>query len=217
MTGAPFLDRDHAGRELGARFRRVPLADPVVLALPRGGVPVGAGVANALGAPLDVVVVRKLGVPFQPELAMGAVGEDGVLVFDDEVVRACAVSPEELGAVEERERAEVDRRARRYRGGAPRLALAGRSAVVVDDGMATGSTARAACAVTREHGARAVIVAAPVASGHAVSLVREVADDVVVLELPEPFFAVGQWYRGFDQTSDAEVVSYLEAARRPRP
>jgi len=213
----PFRDREEAGRLLADRLAELHPADPVVLALPRGGVPVAYPVAAALGAPLDVVVVRKLGVPFQHELAMGAVGEDGVRVLDDEVVEACRIRADELAEVEARERAEVERRAQRYRDGAPRVQLVGHTAVVVDDGMATGSTARAACRVARAHGAASVVMAAPVASGHAVRQLLAVADAVVVLEQPEPFFAVGQWYLRFDQTSDAEVVDLLARACQPRP
>lgn len=212
----PFRDRDDAGRRLGARLAALPLVDPVVLALPRGGVPVAEQVAAAIDAPLDVIVVRKLGVPFQPELAMGAVGEDSVRVLDDDVVRAAGVTDEELAHVESRERAEVDRRARRYRAGAPPILLQGRTAIVVDDGMATGATARAACLVARAHGAAQVVMAVPVASGHAVARLREVSDAVVVLEQPEPFFAVGLWYERFDQTADDDVVSILAEARRRR-
>jgi putative phosphoribosyl transferase len=208
-----FVDRDEAGRLLGEELRGTSLADPVVLALPRGGVPVGYQVAAALGAPLDVIVVRKLGAPFQRELAMGAIGEGGVRVLDDEVVRACGISEEEIGKVEGREREELDRRARRYRQDESRIGLAGRTAVVVDDGMATGSTARAACSVARAQGAATVIMAVPVASGHAVSRLRDVSDRVVVLEQPEPFYAVGQWYDRFDQTSDADVLALLGRAR----
>jgi putative phosphoribosyl transferase len=213
----PFYDRDQAGRQLGERLAELPLVGPVVLALPRGGVPVGFQVAIALGAPLDVIVVRKLGAPFQRELAMGAIGEGSVRVLDDEVIRACAISEEDIGAVEAREREELDRRARRYRGGAPRIPLGGRTAVVVDDGMATGSTARAACSVARAQGASIVVMAVPVASGHAIAQLSGVSDAVVVLEQPEPFFAVGQWYLRFDQTSDSAVVSLLDRARDPEP
>ncbi|MBV8464103.1 MAG: hypothetical protein JO368_12460 [Acidimicrobiales bacterium] len=208
-----FVNRDEAGRRLGHRLVRLGLHDPVVLALPRGGVPVGYRVAGALGAPFDVILVRKLGVPFQPELAMGAVGEEGVRVLEREVVAAAGVTEQELRRVETRERAELERRARRYREGRERLSLRGVPALVVDDGMATGSTARAACLVAKARGARRTVVAVPVASAHAVDRLGEVADEVVVLEVPEPFFAVGQWYLHFDQTSDDDVTALLAAAR----
>jgi putative phosphoribosyl transferase len=209
----PFVDRDQAGRQLGERLGGMALVHPVVLALPRGGVPVGYQVAAALGAPLDVIVVRKLGTPFQRELAMGAIGEGSVRVLDDDVLRACGLTEEEVDAAEARERKELERRARQYRQGAPRIGLSGRTTVVVDDGMATGSTARAACSVARAQGAGYVVMAVPVASGHAVDQLEGVSDAVVVLEQPEPFYAVGQWYHRFDQTSDAHVVALLAQAR----
>ena len=210
----PFIDRDQAGALLGDRLSQVPLSDPVVLALPRGGVPVGYRVAQAIDAPLDIIVVRKLGVPFQPELAMGAIGEDGVRVMDDGVVSATGVKGAEIRAVEDRERAELERQVARYRATCPRIPLPGRTAVVVDDGIATGSTARAACLVARAHGATRVIVAAPVASRQSVALLGEVADEVIALEEPEPFYAVGQWYLDFQQTSDERVLSLLGASPR---
>jgi putative phosphoribosyl transferase len=210
-----FIDRDQAGRLLGARLTLVPLGDPVVLALPRGGVPVGYWVARALHAPLDIIVVRKLGVPRQPELAMGAIGEDGVRVLDEEVVSATGVRRAEVRAVEVRERAELERHVAAYRATGLRIPLPGRTAVVVDDGMATGASARAACLVARAHGATAVVMAAPVASRQSVALIGQVADEVIVLEEPEPFYAVGQWYLDFQQTSDEQVLSLLGASRTP--
>jgi putative phosphoribosyl transferase len=209
----PFVDRDEAGHALGEWLGRMALADPVVVALPRGGVPVGYQVAAVLGAPLDVIVVRKLGAPFQRELAMGAIGEGSVRVLDDDVLLACGLTDDEVEAAEARERQELERRVHHYRQGAPRIGLSGRTAVVVDDGMATGSTARAACSVARAQGASYVVMAVPVASGHAVAQLEGVSDAVVVLERPEPFYAVGQWYHRFDQTSDADVVALLASAR----
>jgi putative phosphoribosyl transferase len=158
----PFVDRADAGRRLAARLRHLQGTDVVVLGLPRGGVPVAAEVARVLGAPFDVIIVRKLGVPSRPELAMGAVGEDGVLVVNERVVRAVPVGEVAFVGVERREREEVRRRARQFRGDRPRLPLAGRTALVVDDGIATGSTARAACRVARAHGAARLVLAAPV-------------------------------------------------------
>ncbi len=166
--------------------------------------------ALALGAPLDVIVVRKLGVPFQPELAMGAIGEDGVRVMDPETVSASGAGEDEVRAVQAREEAELERQVAQYRARFPRIPLPGRTAVVVDDGIATGSTARAACRVARAHGATRVIVAAPVASRQAVALLGQVADDVVALEQPDPFYAVGQWYLDFQQTSDREGAVALD-------
>ena len=205
-----FRDRVEAGRHLAEAVRQADLgANVVVLGLPRGGVPVAFEVAEVLGAPLDVVVVRKLGVPFQPELAMGAIGEGGVRVENPDVLRSAALTELDLEAVEQRERAELERRAHEYRGGRPRLRLRGRCAVIVDDGIATGSTARAACRVVRALGASRVVVAAPVASRLALAELASVADDVLCVDAPEPFYAVGEWYRDFSQTSDAEVVDLL--------
>jgi putative phosphoribosyl transferase len=182
---------------------------PVVLGLPRGGVPVAAPVAAALDAPLDVILVRKLGVPQQPELAMGAIGEDGVRVLNHEVLTAAAVGEDQLAAVEQAERAELEDRAVRFRQGRARVPLEGRTAIVVDDGIATGSTARAALRVARAHGAAEVVLAVPVAPPRACEAMRSEADEVICLEQPARFGAVGQFYRDFDQTTDAEVVALL--------
>jgi len=209
----PFRDRVDAGRALAARLLPLQGRDLVVLGLPRGGVPVAAEVARVLGAPLDVVVVRKLGVPYQPELAMGAVGEDGVTIVNDEVVRSTRVSAAELAEVERREKAEVERRSQRFRAGKPRIPLEGRTAVVVDDGIATGSTAQAACEVVRRLGAARVVLAVPVAPASSVLALRDVADDVVCVETPPHFHAVGQWYDDFSQTSDEEVLDLLARHR----
>lgn len=213
----PFGDRSDAGRQLAARL--APLADqhPVVLALPRGGVPVAFEVAQALGGPLDVIVVRKLGVPFQPELGMGAVGEDDTLVLNEEVVRLARVRPDELARVEAEQRAEVEARARRFRGGRAAVPLAGRIAIVVDDGIATGGTARAALQVARARGAARVVLAVPVAPAETVEELRRVADEVVCLETPAPFFGVGQWYRDFSQVPDEQVVKLLATTAQPGP
>ncbi len=208
-----FRDRAEAGRELAEQLkRRLGDEDVVVLGLPRGGVPVAFEVARALDAPLDVIVVRKLGVPYQPELGMGAIGEDGVRVLNRELLAMARVGEDEVAAVERSERAELERRARRFRGSRPRASLVGRTAVVVDDGIATGSTARAACQVARAHGASRVILAAPVAPPSSLLVLAEVADEVICLATPEPFFAVGQFYRDFSQTSDEDVVQLLERA-----
>jgi putative phosphoribosyl transferase len=176
-------------------------------------VPVAAEVARALGAPLDVILVRKLGVPAQPELGLGAIGESGARVINPEVVRYAHVSEAQIASVEQNERAELQRRARRFRGGAPHEALAGRIAVIVDDGIATGSTARAACQVARALGAARVVLAAPVAPPSADRALRGDADEVICLEMPDHFLAIGEWYEDFAQTSDEEVVALLRAAR----
>jgi len=208
----PFIDRADAGRRLATLLEHLPRSDVVVVGLPRGGVPVAFEVARALGAPLDVIVVRKLGVPFQPELGMGAIGEGGARVVDERVVVAAGVSAEEFAAVEVRERAELERRVRRFRGERPPVSLAGRTVVVVDDGIATGSTARAACQVARAQGAARVVLAVPVAPPASIATLRRDADEVVCLETPARFFAIGQFYKDFTQTSDDEVVALLERA-----
>ena len=186
--------------------------DVVVLGLPRGGVPVAFEVARVLGSPLDVIVVRKLGVPFQPELAMGAIGEEGVRVENEDVLRSSGLDRFDVDAVERHERVELERRARQYRGDRPRLDLNGRCAVIVDDGIATGSTARAACQVARAHGAARIVLAVPVASRLAVTELRDVCDEMLCVEVPEPFYAVGEWYRDFSQTTDEQVVELLRLA-----
>lgn len=206
-----FSDRTEAGWLLGRRLAGTGLADDaVVCGLPRGGVSVASQVAAALGAPLDVLLVRKLPVPFRPELAMGAIGEGGVRVVDEQVVRRGRVTAAALAAVEARERAVLDRRARRYRRVAPRLSIAGHGVVIVDDGVATGSTARAACAVARAAGAARVVVAVPVAPAGWEAVVGPVADELVCLESAKWFFAVGQFYEDFSQVTDAQVLALLE-------
>jgi putative phosphoribosyl transferase len=208
----PFRDRREAGRRLAERLSGLRATSPLVLGLPRGGVPVAYEVAKALGSPLDILVVRKLGVPFQPELGMGAVGEDGVRVLNADVLRQAGVNEAQLAQVEARERAEVEERATRLRGGRPAIPLQGRTVVIVDDGLATGGTARAAVRVARERGAARVILAVPVAPPETVATLRRDADDVVAVETPEPFFAIGGWYSDFSPTSDDEVVELLVRA-----
>ncbi|MBL1292196.1 phosphoribosyltransferase [Streptomyces sp. For3] len=207
-----FTDRTDAGRQLAEALRHLERRDPVVLGLPRGGVPVAYEVARALGAPLDVIVVRKLGVPYRPELGFGAIGEGGARVISDEIVRHAGVREKDLEAVERAEEAELLRRAQTYREGRPRLPLKGRTVVVVDDGVATGATARAACQVVRAQGASRVVLAVPVASPDVAARLREDVDEVVCLSTPHLFSAVGAWYRDFSQTSDEEVVSLLARA-----
>ncbi|WP_329097985.1 phosphoribosyltransferase family protein [Actinomadura citrea] len=210
-----FDDRADAGRRLAERLGGLRGRDAVVLGLPRGGVPVAFEVARALGAPLDVIVVRKLGVPFQPELAMGAIGEGGVLVVNDEIVRRTGLGETDLTDAQRREQSELDVRVERFRRGRPRVELGGRTVVVVDDGVATGATARAACQVVRAQGARRVILAVPVGSPDIIAGLRRTADDVVCVLEPDLFHAVGQWYREFGQTSDGEVVELLDRATTP--
>ena len=209
-----FRDRKDAGRRLAEALRRADCGgyDVVVLALPRGGVPVAFEVASALRAPLDVIVVRKLGVPFQPELAMGAIGEEGVRVANKDVLHMTGLDAIDLQVAEGRERVELGRRAGRYRQGRRRIDVAGRCAVIVDDGIATGSSARAACHVARALGAARIVLAAPVASRLAAEELHDECDQFVCLEIPEPFFAVGEWYQDFSQTSDDEVIALLRRA-----
>lgn len=209
-----FRDRIDAGRRLAERLEPLRGEDTVVLGLPRGGVPVAFEVARALDAPLDVIVVRKLGLPYQPELALGAIGEGDVLVLNDEVMRHVHMSAEDLVEAEHAERAELLRRVEKFRGPRERIALTGRTALIVDDGVATGSTARAACQVARAQGADRVILAVPVGAGDSIRSLRRDADDVVCLEEPARFMAVGQWYRDFRQTSDGEVTALLDRARK---
>jgi predicted phosphoribosyltransferase len=207
-----FRDRTDAGHRLGEHLASWRSPDVVVLGLPRGGVPVAAEVAAALGAPLDVIVVRKLGIPYQPEVAMGAIGEGGVRVLDDTLVARAGVSTAEVDAVEQRERATLESRVQRFRAGADRLDLTGRTAIIVDDGIATGATATAAAQVARKLGASRVVVAAPVGGHDAANRVGD-ADEVVCLLQPPGFQAVGAYYRDFGQTSEDEVAALLAAAR----
>jgi putative phosphoribosyl transferase len=208
----PFRDRREAGQRLAELLASLRALSPLVLGLPRGGVPVAFEVARALDAPLDILVVRKLGVPFQPELGMGAVGEDGVRVLNAEVVREAGVTDAQLAAIEARERAEVDQRAAGLRGGRPAIPLTGRTVIIVDDGLATGATARAAIRVARARGAAQVVLTVPVAPPDTVVALRREADEVVCVETPEPFFAIGGWYADFSPTSDQEVVDLLSRA-----
>ncbi len=207
-----FRDRRDAGRLLAQRLESLRGQDVVVLGLPRGGVPVAAEVARALGAPLDVIVVRKVGVPTQPELAMAAVGEGGVLVVNDRVVGLTQLAPDDLERAERRERAEVESRLELFRGGRRRIPLTGRTVVLVDDGIATGSTARAACAVARARGAGRVVLAAPVCARQTARRLAGEVDELVCLETPRDVRAVGQFYGDFRATEDAEVIELLELA-----
>ncbi len=194
-----FLDRTDAGRRLAQHLAHLRGHDVVVLGIPRGGVPVAAEVASALGAPLDVVIVRKLGTPGQPELGLGAIGEEGVRVVNDDIVRLTGVTERDIERVEERERLELERRARRFRGDRPPVPVAGRVVVVVDDGIATGSTARAACRIVRARGATRVVLAVPVAPPGWTGEFSDEADELIAVETPAGFHAVGQWYRDFRQ------------------
>lgn len=204
-----FADRVDAGGRLADRLRHLRGSEVVVVGLPRGGVPVADVVARSIGAPLDVVLVRKLGVPAQPELAMGAIGEEGVRVLDREMIAKLRIDGNQLADVERRERQELERRAGAFRAGRARVGLDGRTVVVVDDGIATGSTAKAACEVVRLEGASRLVLAVPVAPPNWTDRLGDVADEYVSVLTPEPFFGVGQFYDDFRQTTDDEVAACL--------
>ncbi|MEW2138456.1 phosphoribosyltransferase family protein [Streptomyces sp. NPDC005409] len=207
-----FTDRADAGARLAEALRHLAPERPVVLGLPRGGVPVAFQVARALGAPLDVTVVRKLGVPYHRELGFGAIGEGGVRVISEDIVRSSRVGQQDLAAVERAEEAELARQAARFRGDRPRVDLTDRTVILVDDGIATGSTAAAACEVVRAQGAGRVVLAVPVAPPDAIAWLATEADEVVCLSTPRAFRAVGEWYADFSQTPDEEVVDLLARA-----
>jgi predicted phosphoribosyltransferase len=207
-----FRDRLDAGRQLSALLVGREWVDPVVLALPRGGVPVAAEVARDLGAVLDVLVVRKVGVPWHPELAVGAIAEGGVEVVDELSLARLRISQADFREVAERARAELERRVALYRGDRPLPPLEGRDAIVIDDGLATGLTAQAAVQAVRQLGAARVVMAAPVCAQETPSRLTH-ADEVVCVHKPLDFRAVGLWYDEFDQTSDAEVLALLRRSR----
>jgi putative phosphoribosyl transferase len=213
MVHLPFTDRFEAGRLLADQlaFHKV-AGDAVVLALPRGGVPVGFTVAERLHLPLDVVVARKLGVPWQPELAMGAIA-GAVRVLDEELVQEFGIDSEEVEGIVRREQVEVKRREEIYRGGRPPLELRGRTVILVDDGIAMGSTMTAAARYVQSLNPAAVIIAVPIGSRPACLRLAKEGDDLVCLAGPEPFLAVGQWYQDFHPVSDIEVQNLLAESR----
>lgn len=212
----PFGDRRAAGRELAQHLSDYADGDDVVvLGLPRGGVPVAYEVARALRAPLDMLVVRKLGVPGHEELAMGAIASGGVEVRNDQVIADARVDDELLEAVAGHERIELARRERTYRGDRPPVDVAGRTALVVDDGLATGATMRAAVAALRERGAAVIVVAVPIAAPAVCTEMGAIVDEIVCLRTPEPFVAIGLWYRDFEPTADDEVRRLIEDAADP--
>ncbi|MEU7469123.1 phosphoribosyltransferase family protein [Streptomyces sp. NPDC044984] len=208
-----FRDRRQAGRELAARLRERQdegvLPEPVVLALPRGGAAVAVEVARALDAPLDVLVVRKIGAPFHEEFGVGAMAGDGIPLFDEDALLRLGITEADLAPVVERERAELRRREQRYRQGRPAPELGGRTVIVVDDGLATGSTARAALRALRTQDPGHLVLAVPVGAAEGVALMRSEADEVVCLYEPAAFMAVGQWYEEFGQLTDEDVMEAL--------
>ncbi|WP_194819635.1 phosphoribosyltransferase [Nocardia sp. XZ_19_385] len=208
----PFLDRRDAGRRLVERLRAFRGDDVVVLAVPCGGVEVAYEVATALRVPLDVAVVRKLGVPFQAPLIFGAIGEDQVRIIDDEPLVRAFVSEKEGQRVLRAEREELARKVLAYRKGRDRIGLAGKTAVIVDDGVTTGATAQAACASARERGAVRIVYAVPVGSCRPIRHLSGLVDNVVCLETPELFHSIGQWYGDFDEVADDQVVDLLDRA-----
>lgn len=206
----PFADRRDAGRQLARRLASLAIEDPVVVALPRGGVPVAREVAEALGAPLELLAVRKLGAPHNPEYGIGAVAEDGTRVIDPEAIAVLRIRNGELGAIVAREERELLRRVRAYRGDRPPLDLEGRTAIVVDDGVATGVTDTAALRALRRQRPRRIVLAVPVCSPDALERLRAEADQIVCLRVPRLLHGVGQWYRDFTQVSDEEVLDALQ-------
>jgi predicted phosphoribosyltransferase len=213
-----FRDRAHAGRQLAAHLSKyAKRPDVLVLALPRGGAPVGYEVAKALYAPLDVFVVRKLGVPGHEELAMGAIASGGVRVLNQEVVQGARIPRDVIERVAEGEARELERRERAYRGNRPPLDPSGKIVILVDDGLATGSTMRAAIRALRQMNPSRIVVGVPIASPQTCNELQDEADEVVCVATPEPFYAVGIWYQDFSQTSDDEVRALLQAAEQWQP
>lgn len=207
-----FLDRKDAGRQLATMLEEFRGQDVVIVGLPRGGVPVAAEVARVLGAPLDIIGVRKLGVPGQEELAMGAIGEGGVSVRNEALVRSIGISDEEIHRVRSEQEKVLQDRLEVFRSGRPEVSLAGKVVIIVDDGLATGATARVACRVARARGAATVVLAVPVAPVEEAQSFAD-ADQLVVVSTPEPFFGVGAHYANFEQTTTEEVVDALGNAR----
>ncbi|MBA2497486.1 MAG: phosphoribosyltransferase [Acidimicrobiia bacterium] len=206
----PYVDRSHAGSVVATHVAARALGDPVVLALPRGGVPTAEPIARRLGVALEVMVARKVGAPGNPELGIGAVGEGGSLVADDHALRALGITPGRFDELAAAERTEVARRVQRYRGRRPLPDLLDRQAVLVDDGLATGVTAEAALRDLRDRRPQTLLLAVPVGVAETVDRLRRVADDVICAHMPARFRSVGEWYQHFDQTTDDEVCASLE-------
>lgn len=213
-----FLNRAEAGRQLAAALAQYRDDHPVILALPRGGVPIAAEIAKALDAPLDLLLVRKIGAPFQPELAMGAVvdGVSPMVVRNEEIIRAAAIDEADFKSVCETELREIERRRARYLGDRAPLDVAGRTAIIVDDGIATGATMRAALRATRMRGPKRLILAVPVAPRDTLARLRREVDDVICLEKPEAFEAIGFYFRDFHQISNDEVAAALKESLTPK-
>jgi putative phosphoribosyl transferase len=210
-----FRDRSDAGRQLGERLVRMHIGgELIVLGLPRGGIPVACEVAAALGAPVDVLVVRKLGAPFNPELAVGSIASGGVIVYNRWLLAELGLDEEALAPILDRERRELTRRERVYRGDKPVPKLDGKTVIIVDDGAATGATMHAGVKAVRALGPRRIVVAVPTSSQEAADRLAAVADEVVALSTPEPYLAVGTWYQVFDQLSDEDVAAWLARAER---
>ena len=215
---ARYRDRTDAGRRLAAQLREyADRPDVIVLALPRGGVPVAYEVARTLHVPLDVFIVRKLGLPSHPELAMGAIASGGIRVIDQAALRRFGVTDEQLAAVAAAEERELERRERQYREGLPLPDVTGKTVILIDDGLATGATMAAAAAALKAQGPAKLVVAVPVSAPETCDAFREIVDEVVCGATPEPFYAVGLWYEDFSQTSDDEVHDLLARAARELP
>ena len=205
-------DRVEAGKRLASAVKSVG-KDAIILGVPRGGVVVGFEVAQALCVPLDIIVTKKIGAPENPELAIGAVAEDGTYILDEDILRQIYVPKEYIAEEVERQKQEIQRRLIRYRGDVPYPTLKNREVVVIDDGVATGSTLKAALRLLRSKGAKTVVVAVPVGPPETIRELKKLADRVVVLFTPEPFYAIGQFYVDFSQTSDKEVIELLRRSR----
>lgn len=208
-----FRDRIDAGQRLAGLLRPLKVKNVVVIGLPRGGVPVAFEVAKAFQAPLDVIIVRKISVPWQPELALGAIGEGRQIFLNAEIVSELGISEDELELIETRELANIETRAMRFRKDGKHLDLRDRTVIIVDDGIATGATAQVACRIAKARGATEVIMAAPTAAREAVKKLSAVADKCFVLDTPDNFHSVGQWYRDFSATTDEDVIRILEESK----
>jgi len=217
FEAAPFRDREDAGRRLADRLVGYRGENPVIFALPRGGVPVGYEIAHSLGAPLDVFIARKLGAPNQPELGIGAVAQDGARVLNERIVREVGVSEEYIERIAAEETEEAQRRLELFRGDRPEPEVRERTVILVDDGIATGVTTRAAMEALRRREPRCLVLAVPVCATRTAELLRQEVDELICLEAPSNLMAIGLWYQNFEQVPDEEVIELLERARREWP